>query len=73
MSLEQAIDEDAILKPGQMAKSRLTDSGYWQIRKKKDKEKKKRDKNLATNQNKTQDVFKPSLRIESDKQITDNN
>ena len=50
---EQAVDEDTILKPVQIAKSYLTDSGYWRIHKKKDKEKKKRDKNLTTNQNKT--------------------
>ena len=36
-----------------------------------DQKRKKRDKNLATNQNKTQAVFETSLRIESDEQITD--
>ena len=45
MSLEQAGDEDTIPKPTQMAKSRLMKSGYWRIRKGKDKEKKKKDKN----------------------------
>ena len=42
MSLEQAGDEDTILKPTQMAKSRLTDSGYWRIHKRKDKKKEKK-------------------------------